>query len=51
MESYRKIQKELKYANLNSKKLEKEKINNMFASVGGMKNAKKYIKEKNKKRY
>lgn len=51
LESYRKIQKELKYANLNSKKLEKEKVKDMFSSVGGIKNARKYIKEKNKKRY
>lgn len=50
-ESYKKIQKELKYAELNSKKLEKEKINNMFASVGGIKNARKFAKEKNKRRY
>lgn len=50
-ESYKKIQKELKYAELNSKKLEKEKINNMFAHVGGIKNARKFAKEKNKRRY
>ena len=31
--------------------LEKEKINNMFASVGGIKNARKFAKEKNKRRY
>lgn len=50
-ESYKKIQKELKYAELNSKKLEKEKVNNMFADVGGIKNARKFAKEKNKRRY
>ena len=36
-ESYKKIQKELKYSELKGRKLEKEKINNMFASVGGIK--------------
>ena len=51
LESYRKIQKELKYANLNSKRLEKEKVKDMFSSAGGIKNARKYVKEKNKKRY
>lgn len=51
LESYKKIQKELKYSNLNSRTLEKEKVNDMFASVGGIKNAKKFAKEKNKRRY
>ena len=50
-ESYKKIQKELKYSELKGRKLEKEKINNMFASVGGIKNARKFAKEKNKRRY
>ena len=49
-ESYKKIQKELKYAELNSKRLEKEKINNMFADFGGIKNARKFAKEKNKRK-
>lgn len=51
LESYKKIQKELKYSQMNSKSLEKEKFNTMFSSVGGMKNARKFVKEKNKKRY
>ena len=50
LESYRKIQKELKYAELNSKRLEKEKINDMFSGVGGIKNARNFIKSKNKRK-
>ncbi len=47
LESYNKLKKEVKYNGLNSKQIEKEKINEMFSSFGGMKNAKKYIKGKN----
>lgn len=51
LESYRKLIKETKYEGLNSKMIEKEKLNNMFSEMGGMKNAKKFFKEqKNKKR-
>ena len=50
-DSYKKIQKELKYAEMNSKRLEKEKINTMFAGIGGIKNARKFAKEKNKRKY
>lgn len=48
--SYLKLKKEAKYAGLNSKQLETEKLNAMFKEVGGMKNVRKFIKEKNKKR-
>ena len=40
----------MKYENLNSKQIEKNKISEMFSGVGGMKNARKYIKSKNKMR-
>ncbi|CAM5201107.1 Small ribosomal subunit biogenesis GTPase RsgA OS=Ureibacillus acetophenoni OX=614649 GN=rsgA PE=3 SV=1 [Ureibacillus acetophenoni] len=50
LESFRKLKKETKYDGLNSKRIEKEKLNDMFSGVGGMKNARKFIKEKNKKK-
>lgn len=49
-ENYKKINKELQYQELNSRLLEKEKINNMFGSMTEMKNARKAIKVKNKRR-
>lgn len=49
-ESYKKLQKELRYSELSFKRLEKEKINNMFGSMTGMKNAKRAVKAKNKRR-
>jgi len=48
--SYVKLKKEIKYEGLNSKQIETIKINEMFSSVGGIKNARKFAKEKNKKR-
>ncbi len=50
LENYKKLQREMKYDGLNSKMIEKEKINDMFHEVGGMKNARKFFKEKNKNR-
>lgn len=50
LESYRKLKKEAKYDGLNSKQVESLKLNEMFSDVGGMKNARKYIKEKSKRR-
>lgn len=46
--SYQKLKKEAKYQGLNSKQIEKEKINEMFSDFGGMKNARNYIKSKSK---
>ena len=46
--SYIKLKREAKYEGLNSKQIEKEKINAMYSDFGGMKNAKNYIKSKNK---
>jgi ribosome biogenesis GTPase / thiamine phosphate phosphatase len=48
--NYIKLKKEAKYEGLNSKQIETEKLTAMFAEVGGMKNARKLLKEKNKKR-
>ncbi|SOC22714.1 ribosome biogenesis GTPase [Ureibacillus xyleni] len=50
LESYWKLKKETKYEGLNSKMIEKEKINTMFHDLGGMKNARKFIKEQKKKK-
>ncbi|KAF1085329.1 putative ribosome biogenesis GTPase RsgA [Sporotomaculum syntrophicum] len=48
--SYLKLKKEAKYDGLNSKQIEAEKINTMFSTMGGIKNARKFIKAKSKKR-
>lgn len=48
--SYQKLKKEAKYEGLNSRQIETAKLNEMFGGVGGMKNARKFIKEKNRKR-
>lgn len=48
MISYKKLKKEAKYEGLNSKQIENEKINDMFASFDGMKNARDFIKSKRK---
>jgi ribosome biogenesis GTPase len=50
LESYLKLKKEAKYNGLNSKQIEAEKINAMFSTMGGMKNARRFIKAKSKKR-
>lgn len=44
--SYTKLKKEIKYEGLNSKQIETEKCTAMFAEVGGMKNARKFMKNK-----
>lgn len=48
LESYKKLQRELQYNELKSKQLEKKKINEMFGSMGAMKQARKFVKNKNK---
>lgn len=50
LDSYLRLKKEVKYEGLNSKQIENEKLAEIFKAVGGMKNARKYIKEKNKRR-
>ncbi len=48
--SYQKLKKEARYDGLSAKQIEKEKLNRMFGGVGGMKNARNFIKQKNKYR-
>jgi ribosome biogenesis GTPase / thiamine phosphate phosphatase len=50
LENYQKLKKETKYEGLNSKQIEKEKIDTMFAGFGGMKQARNFIKEKNNRK-
>ncbi len=50
LESYLKLKKEAKYDGLSSKQIEAEKINSMFSGMGGIKNARKFIKEKGRKK-
>lgn len=49
LENYRKLKREAKYDGLNSKQVESLKLNEIFSGVGGMKNARKHIKGKNKR--
>ncbi|MGV8906226.1 MAG: hypothetical protein ACOH15_06490 [Acetobacterium sp.] len=46
LENYLKLKKEARYEGLSSRQIETEKFNEMFAEVGGMKNARKFMKEK-----
>lgn len=48
LENYKKLQRELKYNGLNSRELEREKINQMFGGFGAMKEVKKFVKNKKK---
>jgi len=48
--SYQKLRKEAKYEGLTAKEIETEKINTMFSQFGGVKNARDFIKEKNKQK-
>ncbi|OPX89880.1 MAG: putative ribosome biogenesis GTPase RsgA [Pelotomaculum sp. PtaB.Bin104] len=50
LESYLKLKKEAKYDGLSSKQIETEKINAMFSGMGGLKNARKFIKEQSRKK-
>jgi len=47
-ENYLKLKKESKYNTMNTRQIEKEKINTMFASFGGIKNARNFAKNKKK---
>jgi ribosome biogenesis GTPase len=51
LESYFKLKKEARYDGLNSKQIEKEKIDAMFSGFGGIKNAKKFVKEQQKRKH
>ncbi|MCF4114393.1 MULTISPECIES: ribosome small subunit-dependent GTPase A [Dethiosulfovibrio] len=46
--SYMKLKREAKYEGLNSKQIEAEKNSSMYKEVGGIKNARKLAKSKNK---
>ena len=46
-ENYMELQKEIVYEGLNFRQLEQEKINRMFGSKGEMKQAMRYVKNKN----
>ncbi|MBU2699887.1 ribosome biogenesis GTPase [Sporomusaceae bacterium BoRhaA] len=48
--SYQKLKKETKYEGLNFKQIETTKLNEMFSGVGGMKNARRFAKSKNRER-
>ena len=48
--SYLKLKKEARYEGLNSRQIETEKITSMFAEIGGIKNARKFVKEKSRSR-
>lgn len=50
LHSYNKLKKEAKYEGLNSKQIEKAKIDEMYTDFGGIKNAKAYAKLKHKTR-
>jgi len=47
--NYKKLKKEAKYEGLNSKQIEKEKIEEMYLSFDGIKNARDFVKSKNKR--
>lgn len=49
LDSYQKLNKEKSYEGLNSKQINKVKIDRMFQQVGGMKNARKSFKKSNKR--
>lgn len=49
LESYQKLQKEIGYDGLNSRQLEQKKIENMFGSLGEMKQVMRAVKEKNRR--
>jgi ribosome biogenesis GTPase len=48
LQSYKKLRKEAKYEGLNSRQIEKEKISEMFSEFDGIKNARDFIKSKNR---
>ncbi|MPM66687.1 Small ribosomal subunit biogenesis GTPase RsgA [bioreactor metagenome] len=50
LHSYFKLQNELSYQGMNSRQLEQEKMQRLFAEVGGMKQARDFIKLKNKRK-
>lgn len=51
LDNYHKLENENSYDGLNSKQIEIKKYERMFKEVGGIKNAKKFAKEKGKRKY
>lgn len=49
LEGYRKLEREAAYAELDHRRREQAKVNGMFAEVGGMKKARKYLRQKDKR--
>jgi len=50
LENYFKLKKEARYEGLNFREIESTKMEEMFRDVGGMKNARRLVKEKTKRR-
>lgn len=50
VDSYLKLKNEAGYEGLSSREIEHQKAERMFKEVGGMKNVRKFVKEKRKKR-
>ncbi|HPF18809.1 MAG TPA: ribosome small subunit-dependent GTPase A [Bacillota bacterium] len=48
LQNYKKLQQEVAYQGLNSRQIENEKIGRMFAEFGGIKNARDFVKGKNR---
>jgi ribosome biogenesis GTPase len=49
--NYQKLQKEARYDGLSSRQIETQKLDAMFGSVGGMKKARDFIKQQEKKKW
>ena len=49
LESYQKLQRELRYAGLSARQRETEKLNAMFAGVGGIKNVRRFAAAKKRR--
>ncbi|MGE4354015.1 MAG: ribosome small subunit-dependent GTPase A [Oscillospiraceae bacterium] len=50
LENYRKLKREARYGSLSSRQIDEEKINTMFGGKAAMKQAKDFVKKKNKRR-
>ncbi|KXL51672.1 putative ribosome biogenesis GTPase RsgA [Anaerotignum neopropionicum] len=48
LQNYNKLKREAKYEGLSSRKIEEEKVTEMFSEFGGIKNAKRYLKNHKK---
>jgi ribosome biogenesis GTPase len=51
LNDYLKLQKESNYSHLDAKQIEKKKMQEMFSSFDSIKNAKKYLKTKDKRKF